>query len=110
MFLFLIFLSFLSVGKTAERVFTFQELNLLSEDLLLKGVNPKYEFYIPTLTQLSEGKMTLKLRVSPYLRKDSTITILVDDVPYKTFIKYTEKRQVLFLLLKACTLGTLRAC
>ncbi|QWK19757.1 MAG: cellulose biosynthesis cyclic di-GMP-binding regulatory protein BcsB [Hydrogenobacter thermophilus] len=115
-FLLLIFLSLSSVGKTAMKVFTFQELNLLSEDLLLKGVNPKYEFYIPTLTQLSEGKLTLKLRVSPYLREDSTITVLVDDIPYQTFkvnnlppeIVIPFKRKGYRNFLKVSLLGNLR--
>lgn len=115
-FLFLIFLSFFSVGKTAEMVFTFQELNLLSEDLLLKGVNPKYEFYIPTLTQLSEGKLTLRLRVSPYLREDSTLTVFVDDIPYQTFKVNNLPPEIVILFkrkgnrdfLKVSLLGNLR--
>lgn len=65
--------------------FTFQELNILSEDLVLKGINPRYDFYVPTFPQLSSAEIALKLDFFPYLREDSTITILVDDIPYATY-------------------------
>jgi hypothetical protein len=76
----------LVVAKEVDtKSFTFKELNLLSDDMVLKGINPKYDFYIPTLPQLDRGKVFLRLKVSPYLREDSTVSILVDDVPYATF-------------------------
>ncbi len=65
--------------------FTFKEMNLLSDDMLLKGINPKYDFFIPTLSQLIHGKVILKLKASPHLKKDSKLTIFIDNLPYKTF-------------------------
>ncbi|MCS7284949.1 MAG: hypothetical protein NZ527_04445, partial [Hydrogenobacter thermophilus] len=80
-----VILFFISISFASEvKVFTFRDINLLSEDLLLRGINPKYEFYVPTLPQLEEGRIVLRLRTSPYLRDDSTVTLLVDDVPYST--------------------------
>ncbi|HEK25681.1 MAG TPA: hypothetical protein ENO33_04795 [Hydrogenobaculum sp.] len=67
------------------KTFTFKDLNLLSDDLVLKGVNPRYDFYIPTLPQMVSGKVYLNIQTYPYLRKDSTITILLNNVPYETF-------------------------
>ncbi|RMH00041.1 MAG: hypothetical protein D6699_07980, partial [Aquificota bacterium] len=83
---FLLLVISVSFGEEKKSVvFTFRELNLLSEDMLLKGINAKYDFFVPALTQLDQGRVLLKLTVSPYLRQDSSITLLVDDVPYKTF-------------------------
>lgn len=70
---------------TETKDFTFQELNILSEDLVLKGINPRYDFYVPTFPQLSSAEVALRLDFFPYLREDSTITILVNDVPYATY-------------------------
>lgn len=81
----LVCFSFSWASPIQKRIFTFQELNLLSQDLLLKGVGPKQDFYIPTLPQLKSGKVRLKILTAPYLREDSTITFLVDDIPYKTY-------------------------
>ncbi|MGC9144184.1 cellulose biosynthesis cyclic di-GMP-binding regulatory protein BcsB, partial [Hydrogenobaculum sp.] len=67
------------------KTFTFKDLNLLSDDLVLKGVNPRYDFYIPTLPQMVSGKVYLNIKTYPYLRKDSTITILLNNIPYETF-------------------------
>lgn len=67
------------------KTFTFRDLNLLSDDLVLKGINPRYDFYIPTLPQMVSGKVYLKIQTYPYLRKDSTITILLNNIPYETF-------------------------
>jgi len=67
------------------KTFTFAELNLLSDDLLLKGITPKYDFYVPMLPQLHHATVRLKLRVSPYLRDDSTLTVFVDDIPRETY-------------------------
>jgi hypothetical protein len=78
-------LSFSWASPIQKRIFTFQELNLLSQDLLLKGVGPKQDFYIPTLPQLESGKVRLKILTAPYLREESTITFLIDDIPYKTY-------------------------
>ncbi len=69
----------------ASKKFTFRELNLLSDDMILKGINPQYDFFIPTLSQLIQGRIILKLKASQNLRNDSNITILIDDLPYKTF-------------------------
>jgi len=81
----LVCFSFSWASPIQKRTFTFQELNLLSEDLLLKGVGPKQDFYIPTLPQLESGTVRLKILTAPYLREDSTITFLIDDIPYKTY-------------------------
>jgi len=78
-------LSFSWASPIQKRIFTFQELNLLSQDLLLKGVAPRQDFYIPTLPQLESGKVRLKILTAPYLREDSTITFLIDDIPYRTY-------------------------
>lgn len=67
------------------KTFTFKGLNILSDDLVLKGVNPRYDFYIPTLPQMVSGKVYLNIQAYPYLRKDSTVTILLNNVPYETF-------------------------
>jgi hypothetical protein len=77
--------SFSLADAIQKKIFTFQELNLLSQDLLLKGVGPKQDFYIPTLPQLESGTVRLKIVTAPYLREDSTITFLIDDIPYKTY-------------------------
>ena len=77
--------SFSWADAIQKKIFTFQELNLLSQDLLLKGVDPKQDFYIPTLPQLESGTVRLKIVTAPYLREDSTITFLIDDIPYKTY-------------------------
>jgi hypothetical protein len=77
--------SFSWADAIQKKIFTFQELNLLSQDLLLKGVGPKQDFYIPTLPQLESGTVRLKIITAPYLREDSTITFLIDDIPYKTY-------------------------
>ena len=68
-----------------KKTFTFKELNLLSTDLLLKGINPRYDFYIPAFPQLEKGDIKLILQVSPYLKKNSTVSIFVNDLPYKTY-------------------------
>ncbi|MGC8852024.1 MAG: cellulose biosynthesis cyclic di-GMP-binding regulatory protein BcsB [Hydrogenobacter sp.] len=83
----LLILLFVSFAFSKERisVLTFEQMNLLSEDLVIKGVNPKYDFYIPTLPQLIEGQVHLRLSLPEYLRKDSSVMILVDDVPYVSY-------------------------
>jgi len=85
LFVILVCFSFSVASPIQKRIFTFQELNLLSQNLLLKGVGPKQDFYIPTLPQLESGTVRLKILTAPYLREDSTITFLIDDIPYKTY-------------------------
>lgn len=83
--IFAFFITCLFARAEESRIFTFQDLNILSDDLVLKGVNPKYDFYLPTLPQMLSGSVHMKALVSPHLREDSTLSILVDDVPYKTY-------------------------
>lgn len=81
-----VLLFFISLSSALEsKTYTFEKLNILSDDLVLKGINPKYDFYLPTLPQLSNGEVRLNLSFSPYLRDDSTLTVLINDIPYKTF-------------------------
>ncbi|MEN3028060.1 MAG: cellulose biosynthesis cyclic di-GMP-binding regulatory protein BcsB [Aquificaceae bacterium] len=65
--------------------YTFRELNFLGDDLVLKGTAPAYDFYIPVYSHLEGLKLSLKISTPEYLREDSTIVILVNDVPYQSF-------------------------
>ncbi|MCS7262750.1 MAG: hypothetical protein NZ560_04980 [Aquificaceae bacterium] len=71
----------------ASRVssYTFKELNFLGDDLVLRGTAPAYDLYIPVYSHLEGLKLTLKISTPEYLREDSTLLLLVDDVPYQSF-------------------------
>lgn len=69
--------------KIAE--YTFREMNLLREDMVLKGINPAQDFYIPVYRNLIQLSVLLRLSIPEYLRKDSSVSVLVDDVPMYTF-------------------------
>ncbi len=62
----------------------FRELNLLKEDMVLRGINPAYDFYIPVYRNLKETTVNLRLTIPEYLRQDSSVSVLVDDIPYYT--------------------------
>ena len=64
--------------------YTFKEINLLKEDMVLRGISPAYDLYIPIHNNLVRAKINLKLTIPTYLRKDSSVSILVDDVPQYT--------------------------
>ncbi|MEN3039719.1 MAG: cellulose biosynthesis cyclic di-GMP-binding regulatory protein BcsB, partial [Candidatus Kryptonium sp.] len=61
--------------------YNFKEANLLGDDLVIKGINPKYDFYIPSYYNLVEVKVNIHLKAPGFLREDSTITIAVNDKP-----------------------------
>jgi len=64
--------------------YTFKEINLLKEDMVLRGISPAYDLYIPIHNNLVRANINLKLTIPTYLRKDSSVSILVDDVPQYT--------------------------
>ncbi|MEM5784720.1 MAG: cellulose biosynthesis cyclic di-GMP-binding regulatory protein BcsB [Candidatus Aenigmatarchaeota archaeon] len=64
--------------------YSFRKIDLLSGDMVLRGVSPAYDFYIPTYNNLIKAIINLKITIPPYLRKDSSVTILVDNIPQYT--------------------------
>ncbi len=64
--------------------YTFRELNFLKEDMVLRGVSPAHDFYVPVYKNLVKVNINLKLTIPSYLRKDSSISVLVDDIPRYT--------------------------
>lgn len=74
--------------------YTFKDINLLSKDMILRGVNPSYDFYIPAYRNLRDVKVVLKIYLPEYLRKDSSVTILVDDVPKYTIGVESSERTI----------------
>lgn len=71
-------------ANTLSSKYTFKELNLLSTDMILKGTNPAYDFYIPVYNSLTKARVYLNIKAPDYLRKDSLIQILVNDVPIRS--------------------------
>ncbi|MEM5882315.1 MAG: cellulose biosynthesis cyclic di-GMP-binding regulatory protein BcsB [Candidatus Aenigmatarchaeota archaeon] len=63
-------------------VYSFRDLNFLKEDMVLRGINPSHDFYIPVYDNLVSASITLKITIPTYLRKDSLVSILIDDIPY----------------------------
>ncbi|MCS6998558.1 MAG: cellulose biosynthesis cyclic di-GMP-binding regulatory protein BcsB [Aquificaceae bacterium] len=104
----------------ASRVssYTFKELNFLGDDLVLRGTAPAYDFYIPVYAHLEGLKLSLKISTPEYLREDSTVLLLVDDVPHQSFkIAGGQGRELLLTLkprgnqpfIKVSLRGSLRA-
>ena len=65
----------------SHSTYTFKEANLLGDDLVIRGINPRHDFYIPSSHNLVEVKVHLHLKTPGFLRKDSTVTIAVNDKP-----------------------------
>lgn len=61
--------------------YTFMDINLLSEDMVLRGINPSYDFYVPIYRNLKKVRISLRIFLPEYLRKDSSVSILVNDIP-----------------------------
>jgi hypothetical protein len=64
--------------------YTFKELNFLSADMVLRGINSTYDFYVPSHNGLIKAKVYLKIKTPKYLRKNSLIQILVDGNPIRS--------------------------
>ncbi|MDW8066394.1 MAG: cellulose biosynthesis cyclic di-GMP-binding regulatory protein BcsB [Aquificaceae bacterium] len=69
-------------GYLSHSTYTFKEANLLGDDLVMRGINPRHDFYVPSSHNLVKVKVHLHLKTPGFLRKDSTITIAVNDKPF----------------------------
>jgi len=56
-----------------------------SNDLVLKGSSAGYTFYLPVLPQFEEGLFEVKMKISPSISPEGRITVLINEVPYKTY-------------------------
>jgi len=54
-------------------------------DLVLRGSSVKYTFYLPVLPQFKEGFFEVKMKISPSIPLEGRITVLINEVPYKTY-------------------------
>lgn len=82
--LFVLLFSYSNAQNNKEylrKEYTFQEIGFAKEDIKLTGVNPVYDIFIPVYPNFLEAILTLNIRTPDYLRKDSSITVYVDDVP-----------------------------
>ncbi|MEN3033433.1 MAG: cellulose biosynthesis cyclic di-GMP-binding regulatory protein BcsB [Aquificaceae bacterium] len=65
--------------------YTFKELNFLSDELVLRGLSPRYDFFVPIYSHLVEARALIYISAPDYLLPNSTIIVLLNDVPYKSF-------------------------
>ncbi len=64
--------------------YSFKDINLLSDDMVLRGINPSYDFYVPVYKNLLRAYFSIIIFLPEYLRKDSSVSILVDDIPVRS--------------------------
>lgn len=62
---------------------TFKELDIINDDVILKGINPSFVFFLPTKSNLVVATITLNLKTSPYLRDDASLDVSIEDIPLK---------------------------